>query len=44
VLEKWQIAVKDDCAHIICMPHFTTELIDTLTSDIAAALQAEALP
>ncbi len=40
---RWQIAVKDDFAHIICMPHFTKALIDTLTTDIAAALQAEAL-
>ncbi len=42
VLQRWQIAVKDDFAHIICMPHFTTELIDTLTGDIAAALHQEA--
>ncbi len=42
VLEQWQIAVKDDCAHVICMPHFTEALIDTLTNDIATALQQEA--
>lgn len=44
VLTKWQIAVKDDYAHIICMPHFTRELIDTLTQDIAEALHQEATP
>jgi histidine decarboxylase len=42
VLDRWQIAVKDDYAHIICMPHFTHELIDTLTEDIASSLQPEA--
>jgi histidine decarboxylase len=41
VLEKWQIAVKDDVAHIICMPHFTRTLIDDVTADIAAALKQE---
>lgn len=41
LLEKWQIAVKDDIAHVICMPHFTRELIDGLTREIAAALQQE---
>jgi histidine decarboxylase len=42
VLSKWQIAVKDDYAHIICMPHFTEDLIDELTLDIAEALHQEA--
>lgn len=42
ILQRWQIAVKDDMAHIICMPHFTPALIDALTADIAAALQQEA--
>ncbi len=42
VLQRWQIAVKDDYAHIICMSHFTTALIDELTGEIAAALQQEA--
>jgi histidine decarboxylase len=42
VLQRWQIAVKDDYAHIICMPHFDETLIDTLTDEIAAALQPEA--
>ncbi len=41
VLRRWQIAVKDDYAHIICMSHFTEALIDTLTDDIAHALQQE---
>ena len=42
LLDRWQIAVKDDFAHIICMPHFTHELIDKLTDDIASALKQEA--
>jgi len=42
ILQRWQIAVKDDYAHIICMSHFTTALIDRLTEDIAHALQQEA--
>lgn len=37
VLGKWQIAVKDDLAHVICMPHFTRELIDALVEDLANA-------
>lgn len=37
VLAKWQIAVKDDLAHVICMPHFTRDLIDVLADDIANA-------
>lgn len=41
ILDRWQIAVKDDHAHIICMPHVTHELIDLLTSDIAGAMQKE---
>jgi histidine decarboxylase len=44
VLEKWQVAVKDDYAHIICMPHFTRQLVDELTQDVAAALHQEATP
>ncbi len=42
VLRKWQIAVKDDYAHIICMHHFTEELVIELTDDIATALNQEA--
>jgi histidine decarboxylase len=42
VLARWQIAVKDDYAHIICMPHFTHDLIDKLADEIAAALKQEA--
>ena len=35
VLEKWQIAVSDDIAHMITMPHVTRELVDELVRDIA---------
>jgi histidine decarboxylase len=42
VLQRWQIAVKDDFAHIICMQHITRDLIDSVTADVASALQQEA--
>ncbi|MCU0959503.1 MAG: histidine decarboxylase [Pirellulaceae bacterium] len=42
VLRHWQIAVKDDIAHIICMSHFDRALIDRITDDVAHALQQEA--
>ncbi len=35
VLEKWQIAVSQDIAHMITMPHVTRELVDELVRDIA---------
>ena len=41
ILEDWQIAVKDDDAHIICMPHVTRELIDKLVNDISSAMKQE---
>ena len=44
VLQRWQIAVMDDYAHIICMEHCTRELIDKVTADIALALQQEVTP
>ena len=44
VLEKWQIAVHGDRAHIIMMQTITKEQIDELVSDIAAAREREAFP
>lgn len=41
VLEKWQIAVQRDRAHIITMQSITREQIDELVSDIAAARAEE---
>jgi len=35
VLKKWQIAVSNDIAHMITMPHVTRELVDELVRDIA---------
>lgn len=35
ILAKWQIAVHEDCAHVIVMPHITKEKIDELVEDIA---------
>ena len=42
VLTHWQIAVKGDHAHFICMPHVTRQAIDILILDIVAAMQREA--
>jgi len=36
VLDKWQLAVQEDFAHIMVMPHVTREKIDELIVDIAA--------
>lgn len=41
VLERWQIAVKGDDAHIICMPHVTRSHIDRLAEDLSAARRQE---
>ncbi len=37
VLKKWQIALQQDIAHIIAMPHVQKQQIDTLIADIVAA-------
>ena len=34
ILEKWQLAVQEDFAHIMVMPHVTREKIDELVADI----------
>ena len=34
ILEKWQLAVQGDFAHIMVMPHVTHEKIDQLAADI----------
>lgn len=34
ILEKWQLAVQGDFAHIMVMPHVTREKIDELVADI----------
>jgi len=41
ILDRWQIAVKGNDAHIICMPHVTRDHIDRFTSDLVAVLQRE---
>ena len=41
VLDKWQIAVQGDRAHIVMMQTIHRERIDALIADIAAALEAE---
>ena len=36
VLDKWQLAVEEDIAHIMVMPHVDRDRIDRLVADIAA--------
>ena len=36
VLDKWQLAVQEDFAHIVVMPHVDRQRIDSLVADIAA--------
>ena len=36
ILEKWQLAVQGNFAHIMVMPHVTRKKIDELTADIAS--------
>lgn len=36
VCDKWQLATAGDIAHIICMPHVTTDQVDRLLADILA--------
>ena len=31
---KWKLAVQDDMAHIICMPHVTKDTIDEIIKDL----------
>ena len=34
VCKKWMLALQDDIAHIICMPHVTEKIIDELAEDL----------
>ena len=36
ILDKWQLAVQGDFAHIMVMPHVTREKIDQLAVDIVS--------
>ena len=36
ILEKWQLAVQGNFAHIMVMPHVTREKIDELAADIVS--------
>ena len=38
VIARWQIAPSRDIAHIITMPHVTSEMVDSLVADIAESL------
>ena len=39
ITQKWKLAVQDDIAHIICMPHVTTEIIDEFIKDIKLEIE-----
>ena len=41
VLSKWQIAVSEDIAHMITMPHVTGAQVEELAADIARARREE---
>ncbi|MBN1589487.1 MAG: histidine decarboxylase [Pirellulales bacterium] len=40
VISRWQLAVQNDIAHVITMPHVTRQQIDRLVSDIAQSKAA----
>jgi histidine decarboxylase len=40
IVSQWQLAVQGDIAHIITMPHLTTEVIDRLVEEIRQDLPA----
>ena len=37
VVKKWQLAVQDGIAHMICTPHVTKDMIDDLVCDFCAS-------
>ena len=41
---KWQLAVHDQIAHLIAMPHVTRKHVDRLVEDLAARQLEEARP
>lgn len=41
IVDKWQIAVQDNYAHIITMQHITKQHIDELIADIKSSLEKE---
>jgi histidine decarboxylase len=43
VLEKWQIAVHENIAHIITMPHVDRKMIDHLIDDLAGTEDARVM-
>jgi histidine decarboxylase len=36
IYKKWKLAIQDDLAHIICMPHVTKEIVDQVAEDLKA--------
>ncbi len=41
LMEKWIIAPSKNIAHLIVMPHVTTDIIDAFVTDFAAAVNSE---
>ena len=41
VIQRWQIAPSESIAHIITMPHVTTEMVDKVVAEIASASAGE---
>lgn len=37
IAEKWQLAIQDKTAHMICTPHVSRKMIDHLVSDIRSS-------
>ncbi len=35
IVKKWQLAVQDDIAHVICMPQVCKQVIDKISEDLA---------
>ena len=44
ILNKWQIAVEGDEAHLITMPHVTREQMDRFVDDLSIARQVDSKP
>ena len=38
VISRWQMAPSGNVAHLITMPHITADVVDRVTTDVAASL------
>ena len=39
LIQKWQLAIQDDIAHIIALPHLTHKIIDTIVAEVASDMK-----